>query len=139
MIRASAPVEPKTVYLLPKPNPARAEILARALQPKRTPTRLVGGVVIRTTVRLIPTHMLLVTGLRMDPSPQLPSVGNYRDTETVNFNANSVVVSAHESGSFNESGTASASTSGWYTTTDSNGDEIRVWKSKSKRDTIGPP
>ena len=35
MIRASAPVEPKTVYLLPKPNPARAEILARALQPKR--------------------------------------------------------------------------------------------------------
>ena len=67
------------------------------------------------------------------------SVGNYRDTETVNFNANSVVVSAHESGSFNESGTASASTSGWYTTTDSNGDEIRVWKSKSKRDTIGPP
>ena len=35
MIRASAPVEPKTVYLLPKPNPERAEILARALQPKR--------------------------------------------------------------------------------------------------------
>ena len=35
MIRASAPVEPKTVYLMPKPNPARAEILARALQPKR--------------------------------------------------------------------------------------------------------
>ena len=35
MIRASAPVEPKTIYLLPKPNPARAEILARALQPKR--------------------------------------------------------------------------------------------------------
>ena len=35
MIRASAPVETKTVYLLPKPNPARAEILARALQPKR--------------------------------------------------------------------------------------------------------
>ena len=67
------------------------------------------------------------------------SVGNYRDTETVNFSANSVVVSAHESGSYNESGTASASTSGWYTTTDSNGDEIRVWKSKWKRDTIGPP
>ena len=35
MIRASAPVEPKTVYLLPKPNPERAEILKRALQPKR--------------------------------------------------------------------------------------------------------
>ena len=35
VIRASAPVEPKTVYLMPKPNPARAEILARALQPKR--------------------------------------------------------------------------------------------------------
>ena len=35
VIRASAPVEPKTVYLLPKPNPARAEILARALQPRR--------------------------------------------------------------------------------------------------------
>ncbi len=35
MIRASTPVEPKTVYVLPKPNPARAEILARALQPKR--------------------------------------------------------------------------------------------------------
>lgn len=35
MIRASAPVETKTVYLLPKPNPERAEILARALQPKR--------------------------------------------------------------------------------------------------------
>ena len=35
MIRASAPVEPKTVYLLPKPNPERAEILARALQPRR--------------------------------------------------------------------------------------------------------
>ena len=33
IIRASAPVEPKTVYLLPKPNPERAEILARALQP----------------------------------------------------------------------------------------------------------
>ena len=31
VIRASAPVEPKTVYLLPKPNPERAEILARAL------------------------------------------------------------------------------------------------------------
>ena len=35
MIRANQPVEPKTVYLLPKPNPERAEILARALQPKR--------------------------------------------------------------------------------------------------------
>ena len=35
MIRASAPVETKTVYLLPKPNPERAEILARALQPRR--------------------------------------------------------------------------------------------------------
>ena len=35
MIRASAPVEPKTVYLMPKPNPARADILAHALQPKR--------------------------------------------------------------------------------------------------------
>ena len=35
MIRASAPVETKTVYLMPKPNPARAEILARAMQPKR--------------------------------------------------------------------------------------------------------
>ena len=35
MIRASAPVEPKTVYLLPKPNPVRAEILKRALQPPK--------------------------------------------------------------------------------------------------------
>ena len=35
VIRASAPVEPKRVYLLPKPNPERAEILARALQPRR--------------------------------------------------------------------------------------------------------
>ena len=35
MIRASAPVEPKTVYLLPKPNPERAEILARTMQPRR--------------------------------------------------------------------------------------------------------
>ena len=35
VIRASAPVEPKTVYLMPKPNPERAEILARALQPRR--------------------------------------------------------------------------------------------------------
>ena len=35
VIRASAPVESKTVYLLPKPNPERAEILARALQPRR--------------------------------------------------------------------------------------------------------
>ena len=35
MIRASAPVERKRVYLMPKPNPARAEILARALQPRR--------------------------------------------------------------------------------------------------------
>ena len=35
VIRASAPVEPKTVYLLPKPNPARAEILKRASQPAR--------------------------------------------------------------------------------------------------------
>ena len=35
MIRASAPVEPKTVYLMPKPNPARAEILARALHLNR--------------------------------------------------------------------------------------------------------
>ena len=35
MIRANQPVERKTVYLMPKPNPARAEILKRALQPKR--------------------------------------------------------------------------------------------------------
>ena len=35
MIRASAPVESKTVYLLPEPNPARAEILKRALQPPK--------------------------------------------------------------------------------------------------------
>ena len=35
MIRASAPVEPKTVYLLPKPNPERAEILKRISQPLR--------------------------------------------------------------------------------------------------------
>lgn len=67
------------------------------------------------------------------------SVGNYRDAETVKFNANSVVVTAHESGSYNESGTASASTSGWYTTTDSNGNEIRVWERKGDRDKIGPP
>ena len=67
------------------------------------------------------------------------SVGNYRDIETVNFTTNSVVVTAHESGNYNESGTASASTSGWYNTTDSNGDEIRVWKSKIKQARIGPP
>ena len=35
MIRANQPVQPKTVYVMSKPNPARAEILARALQPKR--------------------------------------------------------------------------------------------------------
>ena len=35
MIRANQPVERKTVYLMPKPNPKRAEILKRALQPKR--------------------------------------------------------------------------------------------------------
>ena len=35
VIRASAPVEPKRVYLLPKSNPARAEILKRASQPAR--------------------------------------------------------------------------------------------------------
>ena len=33
--RASQPVEPKTVYDLPKPNPERAEILKRALQPPK--------------------------------------------------------------------------------------------------------
>ena len=33
--RASQPVEPKTVYALPKPNPERAEILKRALQPPK--------------------------------------------------------------------------------------------------------
>ena len=37
---SSQPVEPKTVYLLPKPNPVRAELLARALQPEGTPTHL---------------------------------------------------------------------------------------------------
>ena len=35
MIRANQPVERKTVYILPKPNPARAEILKRALQPQK--------------------------------------------------------------------------------------------------------
>ena len=35
------------------------------------PTRLVGDAEIRTTVRLILTHMLQVTGLRMGPFPQL--------------------------------------------------------------------
>ena len=35
VIRASAPVESKRVYLMPKPNPARAEILKRASQPAR--------------------------------------------------------------------------------------------------------
>lgn len=44
MIRASGPVEPKTVYVLPKPNPERAEILKRALQPpKRAYTVKVGS------------------------------------------------------------------------------------------------
>ena len=33
MIRASAPVEPKTVYLMPKPNPERANLLKRGLNP----------------------------------------------------------------------------------------------------------
>ena len=37
MIRASGPVETIIVYTVPKPNPARAELLARALQPKRHP------------------------------------------------------------------------------------------------------
>ena len=67
------------------------------------------------------------------------SVGNFRDFESANFTTNSVVVTAYESGSYNESGTASASTSGWYTTTDSNGNEIRVWKTKDDQDQIGPP
>ena len=31
--RANQPVEPKTVYLMPEPNPERAEILKRAMQP----------------------------------------------------------------------------------------------------------
>ena len=40
MIRASAPVETKTVYLLPKPNPERAEILKLvSLQPRRQAVR----------------------------------------------------------------------------------------------------
>ena len=34
---SSQPVEPKTVYLLPKPNLERAEILKRVFQPKRHP------------------------------------------------------------------------------------------------------
>lgn len=67
------------------------------------------------------------------------SVGNFRDFEGANFTTNSVVVTAHESGSYHESGTASASTSGWYNTTDSNGNEIRVWKRKGDQDEIGPP
>lgn len=33
--RATRPVETKRVYLMPKPNPERAKILARALRPKR--------------------------------------------------------------------------------------------------------
>ncbi|MDE0300946.1 MAG: hypothetical protein OXN17_20120 [Candidatus Poribacteria bacterium] len=33
MIRANQTVEPKTVYLLPEPNPERAEMLKRAMQP----------------------------------------------------------------------------------------------------------
>ena len=33
--RANQPVESKTVYVLPEPNPERAEILKRALQPPR--------------------------------------------------------------------------------------------------------
>ena len=33
--RANQPVEPKTVYALPKPNPKRAEILKQALQPPK--------------------------------------------------------------------------------------------------------
>lgn len=33
--RANQPVETKTVYVLPEPNPERAEILKRALQPPR--------------------------------------------------------------------------------------------------------
>lgn len=41
MIRSSGPVEPKTVSLLPKPNPERAEILKRASKPpKRVYTSL---------------------------------------------------------------------------------------------------
>ena len=32
---ANQPVEPKTVYVMPEPNPERAEILKRALQPPR--------------------------------------------------------------------------------------------------------
>lgn len=32
---ANQPVEPKTVYLLPEPNPERAEMLKRALQPPK--------------------------------------------------------------------------------------------------------
>ena len=139
MIRASVPVEPKTVYLLPKPNPARAEILARALQPKRHAYASCGRRGNSDDGETYSDAYASSYGLEDGSVSATASVGNYRDTETVNFNANSVVVSAHESGSFNESGTASASTSGWYTTTDSNGDEIRVWKSKSKRDTIGPP
>ena len=34
--RANQPVEPKTIYALPEPNPERAEILKRALQPPKT-------------------------------------------------------------------------------------------------------
>ena len=37
MIRASQPVETKTVYVMPKPNPKRAEILARVLKPTKHP------------------------------------------------------------------------------------------------------
>ena len=33
--RANQPVEPKTVYLMPKPNPKRAEILKQASQPPK--------------------------------------------------------------------------------------------------------
>jgi hypothetical protein len=33
--RANQPVEPKTVYVMPEPNPERAEILKRALQPPK--------------------------------------------------------------------------------------------------------
>ena len=41
---ANQPVEPKTVYLMPEPNPKRAEILKRALQPpKRAYTAKVGS------------------------------------------------------------------------------------------------
>lgn len=49
MIRANAPVEPKTVYLMPKPNPARAEILKRALQPPKRAYPTTGAAFERAT------------------------------------------------------------------------------------------